>query len=56
MEVHYSRVRPTLVPSLFVPRDFYGGDRIWTLATGVRMSVGTVHDRAGRYGAALPRF
>lgn len=41
-------------PSAFVPREFYGSDRLWTLSAGIRVQVGASHGRMGRYGAALP--
>lgn len=40
--------------SLFVPRDFYGAERMWSLSVGVRVEAGAVHARMGRYGAAAP--
>ncbi|MFN2565079.1 MAG: hypothetical protein ABR499_08745 [Gemmatimonadaceae bacterium] len=36
----------------FVPRDFYGSDRLWLLSLGARVNVGRRHQRMGRYGAA----
>jgi hypothetical protein len=44
--------RALRTPSVFVPRDFYGSDRIWTLALGARLELGGAHPRMGRYGAA----
>ncbi len=44
--------RPVLTPTAFVPREFYGDDRMWTLAIGARLELGGTHPRMGRYGAA----
>jgi hypothetical protein len=44
--------RPLLTPNAFVPREFYGDDRMWTLALGARLEIGAAHGRMGRYGAA----
>jgi hypothetical protein len=39
-------------PSFFVPRSFYGADRLWSVSGGLRLRVGTPLHRMGRYGAA----
>ena len=39
---------------VFNPFFRYGADRMWMISAGVRLRVGTMHDRMGRYGAALP--
>ncbi|MDB4951110.1 MAG: hypothetical protein JWM27_3759 [Gemmatimonadetes bacterium] len=39
-------------PAVFIPADFYGSSRIWSLSAGVRVGAGMVHPRMGRYGAA----
>lgn len=36
----------------FIPREFYGADRMWSLSVGTRVEAGQVHARMGRYGAA----
>ncbi len=54
-EVAQHGVRETLRPSGFVPADFYGSDRILVLSGGLRIGIGAVHGRMGRYGAAIPR-
>ncbi|HEU4746979.1 MAG TPA: hypothetical protein VFS56_00650 [Gemmatimonadaceae bacterium] len=54
-ELAFHRVRETLRPSAFVPDQFYGSDRIWTITLGARLTFGAVHQRMGRYGAAIPR-
>jgi hypothetical protein len=43
---------PLRTASVFVPREFYGSDRMWTLAAGARIEIGAAHPRMGRYGAA----
>lgn len=47
-----SRVQPG---SFFVPVEFYGAERMWSLSAGVRVEAGTMHGRMGRYGAAAAR-
>lgn len=32
----------------------YGTDRLWMFSAGLRLRAGAMHDRMGRYGAALP--
>ena len=39
---------------LFDPELRYGTSHLWMLSAGVRLSVGAMHGRMGRYGAALP--
>jgi hypothetical protein len=38
---------------LFDPELRYGASRMWMLSVGVRLRAGSMHDRMGRYGAAL---
>jgi len=46
-------VRSLHTPSAFVPREFYGSERLFSIAAGARLSVGAAHGhRPGRYGAA----
>ena len=52
LEVARSRVRPTLRPSGFDPRSFYGSTTIWSVSAGLKISFGMSHMRMGRYGAA----
>lgn len=52
-EVARARVSPTLRPSGFDPRQFYGSDRIWSVSVGARLAFGMSHMRMGRYGAAI---
>ena len=53
VEFGFHRVRETLRPSGFVPRDFYGSERIWLASVGAKLALGAGHSRMGRYGAAL---
>lgn len=46
------RVSPTLKPSGFDPRQFYGADRMWTVSLGAKLAFGMSHMRMGRYGVA----
>jgi len=50
VEVALARPEPQLTPSVFVPSEFYGSDRLWSFTFGVRMHVGTMRARMGRYG------
>ncbi|HJQ12130.1 MAG TPA: hypothetical protein VJ840_13955 [Gemmatimonadaceae bacterium] len=52
VEVARARVSPTMTPSGFDPRSFYGSSTLWSLSTGVKISFGMAHMRMGRYGAA----
>jgi len=48
-------VSPTLRPSGFDPRQFYGSDRIWSVSVGARLAFGMSQMRMGRYGVAATR-
>jgi hypothetical protein len=39
--------------SIFDPKGFYGSDVMWSISAGVKLGVGMMHDRMGRYGAAI---
>ena len=52
MEASWSRPTPLIARSIFIPRDFYGASRLWSLSAGVRLRAGATHSRMGRYGAA----
>ncbi|HMH84319.1 MAG TPA: hypothetical protein VK529_00125 [Gemmatimonadaceae bacterium] len=54
-EVARARVSPTLRPSGFDPRQFYGSDRIWSVSVGAKLAFGMSHMRMGRYGVATTR-
>jgi hypothetical protein len=51
-EVAHASVSPTLRPSGFDPRQFYGSDRIWSVSVGAKLAFGMSHMRMGRYGVA----
>jgi len=55
VEIAQHGARETFRPSGFVPADFYGSDRILVLSAGLRIGIGAMHGRMGRYGAAIPR-
>jgi len=54
VEAAYLRPTQAARPSLFVPGEFYGAERLWGVSAGVRLDVGSGHGRMGRYGVALP--
>ncbi len=54
-EVARAHVSPTLRPSGFDPRQFYGSDRIWSVSVGAKLAFGMSHMRMGRYGVATTR-
>jgi hypothetical protein len=39
---------------IFNPEFRYGATRMWMLSAGIRLRAGSMHDRMGRYGVALP--
>jgi hypothetical protein len=47
-------VAPGTPPGIFNPELRYGTRRMWMYSAGVRLRAGSMHDRMGRYGAALP--
>lgn len=51
-EAAWHRATPVHPSALFVPSEFYGSDRIWSLSAGVRLQTGAIHGRMGRYGVA----
>jgi hypothetical protein len=52
-EVARASAVPTLRPSGFDPRQFYGSNRIWSVSVGVRLALRMSHMRMGRYGVAV---
>lgn len=54
-ELARARVSPTLRPSGFDPRQFYGSDRMWSVSVGAKLAFGMSHMRMGRYGVAVAR-
>ena len=53
-EATYARPTDDVKPSAFIPREVYGSSSQWTLSAGLRLGVGTMRHRMGRYGAAQP--
>jgi hypothetical protein len=54
VEVSYAHPTEELTPSAFVPQDFYGTASIWSASVGLRLGIGSMTHRMGRYGAAVP--
>ena len=54
VEVSYGHPTEELTPSGFVPQDFYGSTSIWSASIGLRLGIGSMTHRMGRYGAASP--
>jgi hypothetical protein len=54
VEVSYGHPTEELTPSAFVPQDFYGTTSIWSASIGLRLGIGSMHHRMGRYGAGVP--
>jgi hypothetical protein len=52
--VELERLHATAVnrPTVFVPSEFYGASRMWSLSAGLRLEAGARHARMGRYGEA----
>ena len=55
LEVQVLKAEALLSPTLFVPAEFYGSNRMWSISVGLQVGGGTEHTRAGRYGAAQNR-
>lgn len=55
VEASLVRANETARPAAFVPREFYGSNRITQLSIGLRADVGMTHGRMGRYGVAAGR-
>jgi hypothetical protein len=51
VEVSYGRVAE-VSGGLFNPQTFYGKTSVWSLSTGIRLSIGIPLHRMGRYGVA----
>jgi len=54
VEVTYAHPSEELTPSGFVPQDFYGTASIWSASVGLRLGIGKMIHRMGRYGAGVP--
>jgi hypothetical protein len=53
LEATHARSAPQIVPTVVNPRDFLGSDRAWHFMAGVRLGLGAMPSRVGRYGAAV---
>jgi hypothetical protein len=53
-EVTFAHPTEELTPSAFVPRAVYGASSIWSVSAGLRLGIGTMAHRMGRYGVAVP--
>jgi hypothetical protein len=52
VEATYAHVDAVEDLAAFVPREFYGSDRLWLLSLGARVNLGHRAHRMGRYGVA----
>ncbi|MFL5508486.1 MAG: hypothetical protein ACJ79J_02735 [Gemmatimonadaceae bacterium] len=55
VEVARADASPTLQPTGFDPRQFYGSSRIWSVSIGAKLAFNMSHMRMGRYGIAASR-
>jgi hypothetical protein len=53
VEATYARPEAVEDRAAFVPREFYGSERLWLLSFGARVNLGPRTHRMGRYGVAL---
>ena len=54
VEVTYAHPSEEVTPSAFVPRAVYGSSSIWSVSAGLRLGIGRMAHRMGRYGVAVP--
>ncbi len=55
VEVARASPSPLHRPTVFEPADFYGASTLWSLSVGVRVHLGQMRSRMGRYGVlSLP--
>ncbi len=52
VEATFARAEAVEELAAFVPREFYGSERLWLLSIGARVNLGQRHHRMGRYGVA----
>ena len=52
VEATFARAESVEDLAAFVPRAFYGSDRLWLLSVGARVNLGRRHHQMGRYGVA----
>jgi hypothetical protein len=53
VEVAWARVSPTIQPTAFDPKQFYGSSSLWSISAGAKLTFGMRHMRMGRYGVAV---
>jgi len=56
LEVAAARARALRTPAVFVPQTFYGASTLWSVTAGVRVHVGQMRNRMGRYGVLAPHM
>lgn len=49
-EVGVAQPREVRRPAVFIPREFYGANSLWSVTAGLRLHVGSMRSRMGRYG------
>ena len=54
VEVSYAHPTEELTPSAFVPQDFYGSHVDLERLGRLRLGIGSMTHRMGRYGAGMP--
>jgi hypothetical protein len=54
VEVTSAHPSEEVTPSAFVPRAVYGSSSIWAVSAGLRLGIGAMAHRMGRYGVAAP--
>ncbi len=52
LEVTLSTPSAVIRPTVFEPEPFYGAKTLWSLSAGLRLHLGLMRERMGRYGAA----
>lgn len=51
-EISNQRAKPLEEPAILDPDNLYGGRNLWSFSLGIRSTIGSWHERMGRYGAA----
>lgn len=54
LEVSNAHAKALRTPAVFEPRTFYGASSLWSVTFGLRVHVGTMAARMGRYGVLHP--
>jgi hypothetical protein len=52
IEVQRSHAEALNPPAVYEPQRFYGSNVLWTVSAGLRVAIGMIHTRMGRYGVA----